>query len=134
MQMKTTYHISTPHEMIELGKKIASKHKKILLYADLWAGKTHFVKWYASGLDIDMDKVHSPTYVYFHEYDDKLLHIDMYRTQDPAHIMRSGILEKIQDYDHICIERPKRESNYIDPTRIKIDIKIDGDNRIVEVS
>lgn len=128
------YNITTPQEMIDLGEKLSKKYKKLLLYADLWAGKTHLVKWYAKGLGIDMDKIHSPTYVYFHEYDDKLLHIDMYRVQDHTKIIRWGIWDKIQDYDHICVERPRREDKWIDNSWTKVDIKINWDERIVEIS
>lgn len=129
----TTYEINTPQEMIDLWEQLSKKHKKILLYADLWAGKTHLVKGFAKWLGIDMDKIHSPTYVYFHEYDDKLLHIDMYRVQDHKHIIRSGMWDKIEDYDHICIEWPRFEEQYVDKDRARADIKIDWDKRVVEV-
>ncbi len=127
------YNISTPQDMIDLWEKLSREYKKLLLYADLWAGKTHLVKGFAKWLGIDIDKVHSPTYVYFHEYDDKLLHIDMYRVVDSARLIRWGIWDKIQDYDYICIERPRFESSWIGDDWIKVDIKINWDERIVEI-
>lgn len=108
--MQTEYTISTPEEMIELGKSLVeSGYKKFWLIGKLGAGKTHFTKWVALGLGLNADQVHSPTYVYFHEYEDKLLHVDMYRMLDSFQIVKMGLEDKLQDYEYWCIEWPKTE-------------------------
>jgi tRNA A37 threonylcarbamoyladenosine biosynthesis protein TsaE len=38
-------------------------------------------KGFAKGLNIDENKVQSPTYAYIHVYEDKMLHMDMYRIE-----------------------------------------------------
>lgn len=104
------YLISSPEEMIELAQTLLnSGYTKFALFGDLWAWKTHFSKWIAKGLGIDADSVHSPTYVYFHEYDDKLLHVDMYKMDDKMLIHRSWLDEKLEDYEYWCIEWPRLE-------------------------
>jgi tRNA threonylcarbamoyl adenosine modification protein YjeE len=131
-----SYHISSPEQMVELGTQLVnSGHKKFWLIGQLGAGKTHFSKWVALGLGINPDKVHSPTYVYFHEYDDKLLHVDMYRMTDKFQITKIGLHEKLEDYDFWCIERPRMDwidSEEMLMVEIIIDEK-DSSQRLVTV-
>jgi len=114
--------IKSPEEMIELWTQIAKKNSKILLYWDLWAGKTHFTKWFASGIWINPDKVQSPTYTYINIYENKLLHMDMYRLDDVTEFVEKWILDQIGEYDYVIIERPKFEENYVDNSWLKIQI------------
>lgn len=102
--------ISSEQEMIDLGKELAQEHSILLLQWELWAGKTALSKGFATGLGIKENKVQSPTYAYLNIYDDKLLHIDMYRIETFEDIVEKGILNLIQEHNHIVIERPK----YID--------------------
>jgi tRNA threonylcarbamoyl adenosine modification protein YjeE len=99
--------ISTPQEMHQLWIDLAKKHKKILLYWDLWAGKTTLTKWFAQWLNIDTNKIHSPTYTYINIYEDKLLHMDMYRLDEFDDLVNKWILDQIQEFDNLIIERPK---------------------------
>ncbi len=114
--------IHTVEEMIQLGKQLGSKHPKILLYGNVWVGKTHFTKWFVQNHQIHPEHVTSPTYTYLNEYDNRVLHIDMYRIWQSNDLFDKGILDKIDNYDHIIIERPKFESEYIDDSRLKIEI------------
>ena len=54
---------------------------RVLLYGELGAGKTAFVRGLASGLDIDPDEVSSPTFTLVQEYQGRvpLIHVDLYR-------------------------------------------------------
>ena len=99
--------INTPEEMFELWKKMAKDHKTILLKWDLWAGKTLFTKGFAKWLEIDENSVQSPTYTYLNSYDNKLLHIDMYRLENENEVWEKWINDQISQYDYITIERPK---------------------------
>ncbi len=104
------YTINSEQEMIDFWKSLAQKHKIILLEWDLWAGKTTFTKGFAQWLDITQTPVQSPTYTYINIYENKLLHIDMYRLQSEQELTEKGILDQINEFDYIIIERPK----YID--------------------
>lgn len=99
--------IKNPKEMMELGEKLAKEHKKILLHGDLWAGKTLFTKGFAKWMWIMWDKVQSPTYAYINTYDNKLLHIDMYRIDEFDELVEKWIIDQINDFENIIIERPK---------------------------
>jgi tRNA threonylcarbamoyladenosine biosynthesis protein TsaE len=109
--------------MIEYGKLLSSKYSKVLLYGDLWAWKTQFVKWFVSWLWIDIKKVQSPTYAYVNIYDDIILHIDMYRIETFDQLLEKWILELIDNYKYILIEWPKFETNYSDNSWKSINIK-----------
>ena len=108
--------ISSPSQMIELGRSM-SAYPKILLYGELGAGKTHFVKWYIG------TEVHSPTYTYFHEHD-TILHCDLYRVQSSDILISRWILEKINDYNSVIIEWPRFEELYADSSRCRVTITI----------
>jgi len=125
--------ISTPQEMFQLWEDLAKNHKILLLKWDLWAGKTLLTKWFAHWLWIDENIVQSPTYAYMNSYDDKLLHIDMYRIWDENDIWEKWINDQISKHEFIAIERP----NFIDMLDISnytiIQITKDWDSRIVEI-
>lgn len=125
--------ISTPQEMFQLWEDLAKNHKILLLKWDLWAGKTLLTKWFAHWLWIDENIVQSPTYAYMNSYDNKLLHIDMYRIWDENDIWEKWINDQISKHEFIAIERP----NFIDMLDISnytiIQITKDWDSRIVEI-
>ena len=119
--------------MIQLGYEMSQKATHILLHGDLWAGKTHFVKWFVEGLWIDPYKVQSPTYTYFHDYDNKVLHMDMYRLEDKNYFIEKWFLQQISDFDYVVIEWPKFTDLYADwYTTIHID-KISETEREVTI-
>lgn len=101
--------INSPEQMYEFWKSLALKNKVLLLKWELWAGKTTLIKWFAEWLWIDSEKVQSPTYAYVNIYDDKLLHIDMYRLSTFDELIEKGILNQISDFDNVVIEWPKWE-------------------------
>lgn len=122
--------IDSPEKMMEFGKELAEKYKVVLLEWDLGAGKTLLTKWFASQLGIDEKKVQSPTYTYINTYDDKLLHLDMYRFENFDDVVEKWILDQISNYEYMAIEWPKFVDklwlkNYV---LIKIS-KIDQDKR-----
>lgn len=100
-------HIKSPEEMFALGRELAKKHKNLLLHWELGAGKTLLTKGFAAWLGIDENKVQSPTYTYTNNYDNKLLHIDMYRLETVEDFVNKGIHSQIIESDFTVIERPK---------------------------
>lgn len=99
--------IKSPEEMLKFWEKLAFESKILLLEWDLWAGKTLLTKWFAKWLSIDSNTVQSPTYAYINIYDNKLLHIDMYRIEKYEDLIEKWILDQINHFDYIVIEWPK---------------------------
>jgi tRNA threonylcarbamoyladenosine biosynthesis protein TsaE len=67
-----------------VGAALASRlgpGSRVLLYGELGAGKTAFVRGLAAGLGIDPDEVSSPTFTLVQEYRGRLplVHVDLYR-------------------------------------------------------
>lgn len=67
-----------------VGAELASSlgpGARVLLYGELGAGKTAFVRGLAAGLGIDPDEVSSPTFTLVQEYAGRvpLFHVDLYR-------------------------------------------------------
>ncbi len=126
--------INSTEEMMKLAWELIQKwYNKFLLHGDLGVGKTHFCKWIATQLWIDKNNVKSPTYTYLNIYDDKFLHIDMYRLENIEDAMAKGITEEIENYNHICIEWPKFTEYYTDENWLEVKIeKIDETTRKVK--
>ena len=103
--MKTIIH--SPEEMHQLWIDLAKSESILFLVWDLWVGKTTFTKGFAEGLGIDPNKVQSPTYTYVNIYDEKLLHIDLYRLDNFEDMVEKWIIDLINEYEYILIEWPK---------------------------
>ena len=104
---KHTMKIDSPEAMLALWTSLAKDHKILLLQGDLGAGKTLLTKWFARWLGIDDHLVQSPTYAYLNVYENKLLHIDMYRLESYEDLVEKWILAQMHEHDYIVIERPK---------------------------
>jgi len=105
MCMKKTIH--SPAEMHQLWIELSKYENILFLVGNLWSGKTTFTKWFAEWLWIDPKKVQSPTYTYVNVYDNKLLHIDMYRLETFEDLIEKWIMDLINEYEYILIEWPK---------------------------
>lgn len=98
-------------------------HRHVLLYGDLWAGKTHFCKWFAQGLGIQQE-VTSPTYAYSNIYDNKLLHGDFYRLEDKSELFSKWLIDSIEEFPCVLIERPRWSEEYAEDSWLVVEISI----------
>ncbi len=136
MQKSIKKKINWPEMMIEFGKECANSWiKKILLYWDLWAGKTHFAKWFFGALGIEEWEICSPTYTYVNQYSEEKSHFDLYRLENFQDFVWKGLFDILNQSEFIIIERPKREEEYLDEDFTKIYIqKTSPTQRTVEIS
>ena len=111
----------------------------LLLYGDLGAGKTHFVKGLAKGLGVD-EVVTSPTFALHNSYEGRLVlnHFDFYRIEDSEEVAILGLDEFFYDKHAVsAIEWSENVKDLLpkECVTVKID-KIDENSRkiIVELA
>ena len=100
-------------ETAGLGRELAatlSAGDVLLLFGDLGAGKTAFVRGLAEGLGVSGDEVSSPTFTLIQEYRGgrlTLFHVDLYRIEDPREFDELG-LDEIAEGGVLAIEWAER--------------------------
>jgi tRNA threonylcarbamoyladenosine biosynthesis protein TsaE len=86
-------------ETAAVGRDMANRLEPgsvLLLLGDLGAGKTAFVRGLAEGLGVAPEEVSSPTFTLMQEYRGgrvPLVHVDLYRLNDPREIDDLGLEE-----------------------------------------
>ncbi len=114
--------------------KISSKGSIYTLTGDLGAGKTHFVKGFAQGLDCKM-LVTSPTFTLLNVYDDgkmPIYHFDMYRLSSLEEAEELGFNEyfDLSTLDGVSlVEWPEQVEGLINVEHFQIKIEKLGDNQ-----
>lgn len=112
--MNRTDHIITlsEEETSAAGERFASRLRPgevVLLYGDLGAGKTAFVRGLAKGLGASADDVSSPTFTLIQEYRGSvtLQHVDLYRLK-PSEVEDLGLDELTDGTAIVAIEWAER--------------------------
>lgn len=117
-------------QTIEIGRKLGQLVEPgavILLKGNLGAGKTHFAKGVALGLDIH-DHVTSPTFTIINEYQGRmpLYHIDAYRLEDEGEAYDIGLEEYIYELGVTLIEWPDRINGLLPGEHLAVEISYAG--------
>jgi tRNA threonylcarbamoyladenosine biosynthesis protein TsaE len=100
-------------ETVAAGERFAgtlSRGDVVLLYGQLGAGKTAFVRGLALGLGAAAEEVSSPTFTIIQEYTGRsltLYHVDLYRL-DPAEVDDLGLDELVGGEGIVAIEWAER--------------------------
>lgn len=123
---------NSTEETINLGKclgRILLPGMVVLLQGDLGAGKTHFTKGVALGLDIT-EHITSPTFTLINEYEGRipLYHMDFYRLGEPDEALDLGLEEYFYGNGASLIEWPDKIAGYLPDEYTEISIIPLGDN------
>ena len=124
----TTSEAETAAAGERLAQSLAPGHV-VLLYGDLGAGKTAFVRGLARGLGADPEEVSSPTFTLVQEYAGRLtlFHVDLYRLEE-REVDDLGLEELVLGDGVVAIEWAERWRGRPDDV---IEVRIDdvGEDR-----
>jgi tRNA threonylcarbamoyladenosine biosynthesis protein TsaE len=114
------------------GEHFAARLKPgdvVLLYGDLGAGKTAFVRGLAKGLGASPDDVSSPTFTLIQEYRGPvpLQHVDLYRLR-PDEVEGLGLDELVEGAGVVAIEWAERWTD-APPGAWVVQLQHDGEDR-----
>ena len=138
--MTRTFTTHSESETAAVGRDLGmtlDAESVVLLSGDLGAGKTAFVRGLAEGLGASPADVSSPTFTLIQEYRGgrlPLLHVDLYRLDDPREIDDLG-LDELGNGGVLAIEwadklpRPPREAIHVTIAHVEENtrtITIDG--------
>ena len=138
--MNRSYITRSESETTAVGRDLGvtlDAESVVLLYGDLGAGKTAFVRGLAEGLSVSPADVTSPTFTLIQEYRGgrlPLLHVDLYRLDDRREVDDLG-LDELGNGGVLAIEwadklpRPPREAIHVTIAHVEENtrtITIDG--------
>jgi tRNA threonylcarbamoyladenosine biosynthesis protein TsaE len=106
----------------------------VLMFGDLGAGKTAFVRGLARGLEASPDAVSSPTFTLIQEYRGRvtLYHADLYRLK-PEEVSDLGLDELTQEQGVLAVEWAERWTDAPDGAwRVRI-VNPGGDERQISI-
>ena len=122
----------TLKELPQIAQSIIAqaRHKIVLFYGAMGAGKTTLIKEVVKQLGIS-DTVSSPTFSLINEYRSNsgtpVYHFDFYRIEKEEEAMDIGV-EEYFDSGHWClIEWPEKVENLLPLMTVSITITIDAD-------
>jgi tRNA threonylcarbamoyladenosine biosynthesis protein TsaE len=141
---------STGDETIETGKLLGKKIRDeldvpvikpwfncgVLLYGEMGAGKTHFVKGLALGLGVRSD-VTSPTFALVNDYEDSLFHFDLFRLESTEDLFAIGFFDYLGKEGVIAVEWcenvPEIEKEFDKFYKVEIEKEEDEKIRLITI-
>jgi tRNA threonylcarbamoyladenosine biosynthesis protein TsaE len=124
---------TSEEETEQAGQSLAGSLRPgavVLLYGELGAGKTAFVRGLARGLGASTDDVSSPTFTLIQEYTGRsvtLYHVDLYRLA-PREVDELGLEELVSGDGIVAIEWAERWAGRPDDV-CEVRIEHTGDER-----
>ena len=122
---KTTQNAQQTTELAKTLYETYPDHKIWLLYGDLGAGKTTFVKGLGEVIGMEPSEVKSPTYVLVNEYE-HFKHYDLYRIEVMDDLTLEQLEEHLAEDKRLVIEWPEKVEQYIQKPHLRIYIKHSG--------
>lgn len=114
--------------------KFAGDIKVFAFYGEMGAGKTTFIRHICSRLGV-VDNVNSPTFTLINEYNTSggeiLYHFDFYRIKTESEAFDLGYEDYFYSERYCFIEWPVKVQNLLPESIIEVNIRIEGNNRLV---
>ncbi len=97
----------------------------LALTGDLGVGKTHMTRGIARGLGIPNGQVNSPTFSLIQAYESRVpvIHVDLYRLQNPAAIAQLGLEDYFTAKNIVIIEWADRFIQALPPDYLEIHLE-----------
>ena len=136
--MGLSYLVNDERELSNLSTKILSYSKSniFVFYGDMGIGKTTFIKYLCSSLNV-IDIVSSPTFSIVNEYktteDSSIFHFDFYRTLNKAEIFDIGYEEYIFSSSFCFIEWPEKVHGLLPSSFVKVNMFLEDSLRRITV-
>ena len=131
--------IRSPAAMVALGSSWSNRVQRgtcIYFEGELGTGKTTLIQGILRGLGID-GPIPSPTFAILEPYIStaglELLHLDLYRINQPQELLNVGIDDYADSGAAWFIEWPGRGMDIIPPANVQISLVHGGNSRIVTV-
>lgn len=134
--MSDTHEITSTSvdDTLAIGSRLgaaAQPNDVIALTGPLGAGKTHFAKGIAAGLQVDDPRVvNSPTFVLVNEYAGRLhmYHVDAYRLAGPAELAALGFEDMCDAGGLVVVEWADKIQNLLPADSLSIELAVTGEN------
>ena len=136
--MGLSFLVNDERELSNLSTKILSYSKSniFVFYGDMGIGKTTFIKYLCSALNV-IDIVSSPTFSIVNEYktteDSSIFHFDFYRTLNKAEIFDIGYEEYIFSSSYCFIEWPEKVHALLPSSFVKVNMFLEDSLRRITV-
>ena len=108
----------------------------IFLYGDLGAGKTTLARQLLRSLGVD-GTIRSPTYTLMEPYranDRDLLHMDLYRLNDPAELHNLGLVDYAPAQTLWLVEWPEKGGDLLPQADVSVVLDVVGQARKADVT
>lgn len=128
------FQTNSESETFSLGEKFAQNLTGgtcVLLYGQLGAGKTVFVRGICNALGVGA--VRSPTFTLVNEYAGKVAHVDLYRLEGDKKSVENLLLQEYIDDGFILIIEWAQNGDFLMDKIFNVKIKIDENNENTRV-
>jgi len=115
-------------ETLEFGERLShvlTGGDVLALFGDLGVGKTLLTRGIALGLGIPGEQVNSPTFTLIQTYESPIpvIHVDLYRLEDPSAIFQLGLEDYFTPKNIVIIEWADRLLQALPPDHLAIHLE-----------